>query len=462
MNDSCITEELWQDLLDAIDARQVIPILGEGVVTVPAELGGGTLNDWLAGRLAEELGLSPMPMPCTLNGVASTWLMSGGKRQSLYNRLGPLLARNAAQLVPPPSLLDLAAVRDLSVFVSTTFDSLLVGALNAVRHAGDRAGTSVAVYHPAAHAREKDTPRRKAEIPGASAVVAQLMGRASTKPDYAVWDEDLLEFTLGLHRDLAEGQMPNLAYDLQDNHLLFLGLGFSDWLTRFFVRVAQQRRLVEASDNNRYLAMDRPPLDDNLVMFFNSLRQETQVWPCKPADFCAELRRRWEERHGSSPVEHSHDGFRWPERNMRRGAVFISYAREDIEAVKRLKTSLEAGGCDVWFDLERLQAGENWRNSLEDEVTHRCSIFISIISSASESRAGVVHEERSWAEVAAARAGADIEFYVPVIIDDTAVESLRRESRLHKKANIAWLPSGTVTPEFTARIHALQQQSRHV
>lgn len=461
MNHSCITDDQWRDLLNAVEARQVIPILGEGVVTVPAELGGGILNDWLAARLAEDLGLSPAPVPCTLNAVASAWLMRGGKRQVLYNRLGPLFARHAAELPPPRPLLDLAAVRDLSVFVSTTFDSLLVGALNAVRHAGDRAGTSVAVYHPAAHAGEKDTPRRKAEILGASEVVAQLMGRASTKPDYAVWDEDLLEFTLGLHRDLADGQMPNLAYDLQDNHLLFLGLGFSDWLTRFFVRVAQQRRLAESSESNRFLAMDQPPLDDNLVLFFNSLRQETQVWPCKPAAFCAELRRRWEERHGSSPVTHSPDGFRWPERSMPRGAVFISYAREDIEAVKRLKTALEISCCNVWFDLERLQAGENWRNSLEDEVKSRCSVFISIISAASESRAGVVHEERKWAEEADARTGADIEFYVPVIIDDTLDGSLRRETRLYKKANIARLPAGAATTEFTERIHALQQQNRH-
>ena len=460
MSDLCITEDQWTVLLNAVDARQVIPILGEGVVTVPEELGGGILNDWLAARLAEDLELSPAPVPCTLNAVASAWLMSGGRRHSLYNRFGPLLDRHAEKLPPQQPLLDLAAVRDLSLFVSTTSDSLLAHALNAVRHAGSPVGTSIAVYHPLAHTEEKDTPRRMKQLPSACEVVAQLMGRASTKPDYALWDEDLLEFILRLHRDLSDGQMPNLAYDLQDNHLLFLGLGFSDWLTRFFVRVAQQRRLAESPTSNRFLAMDKPPLDDNLVLFFNSVCHETLVWPCKPAAFCAELRRRWEERHGSGPVTHPPHDFRWPTPRMPHGSVFISYAREDLEAVKRLKSALESAGCDVWFDLERLKAGENWRNSLEDEVTLSCSVFISIISTTSESRAGVVHEERTWAERGAARMGANIEFYVPVIIDNTYEYSLRRETRLFRNANIAKLLDGVATPAFTQRIQTLQLQNR--
>ncbi len=452
------TDDFWNDFITAIEARQVIPIIGAGVVLAPDD-SAATLNDWLAARLAVKLGLAPGEDPWTLNRVATQWLLGGGRRQMLYSRLKQVLDESAPQLSPPQPLLDLAAVLHCKLFVSTTLDSMLADALNRARHGGQPL-TTVSVYHPAAHGQEKDTPKRKAQLPGDDAMVVQILGRASSKPDYAVWDEDLLEFILALNRDFAEQQMPNLAYDLQDSHLLFLGLGFSDWLTRFFVRVAEQRRLSDTSETSRYMAMEGPPLDEDLVIFFHSTRQETQVLPCNPAAFCAELRKRYECRFGkkdhAAPVTES---FRWPAPKMPAGSVFISYSREDLGPVKVLKSALETAGCDVWFDLERVQAGELWRNSLEDEVRQRCSVFLSIISANSERQSGCCHEERAWAESRQTREGG-IEFYVPIIIDDADRDNLRRETRLHKVSNIVTLPDGITPADFAARIRELQQQNR--
>ncbi len=451
------TEDFWEDLITAIEAKQVIPIIGAGVVTAP-DATAATLNDWLAARLAEKLALPDTDTPWTLNRVATRYLLGGGRRQTLYTRLKQVLDEVLPQLAPPKPLMDLAAVLHCNLFVSTTFDPLLADALNRVRHGG-QPHTTVAAYHPAAHGTAKDTPKRKSELPGDSAMVAQLMGRASSKPDYAVWDEDMLEFILALNRDLAEQQMPNLAYDLQDNHLLFLGLGFSDWLTRFFVRVAEQRRLSDTSETSRYLALDDIPLEESLVIFFHSVRQETQVFPCNPAEFCAALRRRWEARNGKKIVAPASDAFRWPPQKMPAGSVFISYSREDIETVKMLKSALEAAGCDVWFDFERIQAGEHWRNSLEDEVAKRCSVFISVISANTERQSGCCHEERAWAEVRQAKEGG-VEFYVPVIIDALPPESLRRETRLCRTVNIVPFPEAVPPAAFIARVRELQQQNR--
>jgi hypothetical protein len=42
-----------------------------------------------------------------------------------------------------------------------------------------------------------------------------------------------------------------------------------------------------------------------------------------------------------------------PEREMADHAIFISYAREDLAAVQRLKAGLDAAGIVAWFDREQ-------------------------------------------------------------------------------------------------------------
>ncbi len=44
--------------------------------------------------------------------------------------------------------------------------------------------------------------------------------------------------------------------------------------------------------------------------------------------------------------------------------VFISYVRENREAVQRLADQLTAGGLDVWFDLKDLSPGVRWKDEI--------------------------------------------------------------------------------------------------
>jgi hypothetical protein len=39
------------------------------------------------------------------------------------------------------------------------------------------------------------------------------------------------------------------------------------------------------------------------------------------------------------------------------GAVFLSYAREDAEAARRIADALRAFGVEVWFDQAELRGG---------------------------------------------------------------------------------------------------------
>ena len=52
---------------------------------------------------------------------------------------------------------------------------------------------------------------------------------------------------------------------------------------------------------------------------------------------------------------------------MPEGAIFVSYAHEDLAAAKRMKTGLDVAGITVWFDMDRLGVGDDYdrKNSRE-------------------------------------------------------------------------------------------------
>ena len=383
-----LDEDFWEDLLTLIEEGKVIPVLGAGVVTRADDQ--GLFYPWLARRLAERLAipLTTRTTAINLNDVATAHLIKGGKRNLLYLRLAQILREECP--APGQSLLDLARISAFNLYLTTTFDPLLRKALDAVRYGGAEA-TSVCAFSPGKETRDLDARRR--DLPGTT--VFHLLGRVSSTPDYVVWEEDMLEFLLALDRHMLG--MERLGRDLKEHGLLFLGLNFSDWLVRFFVRVSKQERLLTI-EHEAYLA-DAP--DDfspqSLVLFFGAVSRGTHILCHDPVLFCAELARRWQERH---PEEASPATSRLPAPTPRmpRGAVFVSYAREDEAAAANLVRGLQAAGCTVWYDRERLQPGQHWHNSLEDEVKTRCGLFLSVISRTTEAHTeSYYHLERNWA-----------------------------------------------------------------
>ncbi len=41
-------------------------------------------------------------------------------------------------------------------------------------------------------------------------------------------------------------------------------------------------------------------------------------------------------------------------------AVFLSYASQDADAVRRVAETLRAAGVEVWFDQQELRGGDAW------------------------------------------------------------------------------------------------------
>ncbi len=445
-------EEFWEHLLLSIEQNNVLPIVGQGVTTYGED--NHLLAPWLAERLADALHICPEDLPTgyTLNDVACRYLMNQQPSEFLYTRLFQILRNERPS--PGASLKQLASIEPFRFFLSTTVDSLLTDALDEVRY-GDGGKTEVCEFQGN---EDCDLPRPRRQITGS--LVYHILGRASNREGYVVWENDLLEYVLSLNKHVP--QLPNLSRELRDPNLRFLvlGLNFSDWLLRFFLRTIRQNQL---SKNNltkiEYLAEESSNMmSDGLVMFFGSVTN-LQFLQCDPRNFVAELSQRWHERQGTSPGSASQpkssSQLTSPETQGLEGqSVFISYSRKDIEAAKRLSKSLKALGIPVWIDLEELSNGMDYNYELADQV-RTCSLFISLVSKTTESLGeAYFHMERNWAARRAERLS-DFdrgEFYHPVIIDDLKPDQVKREPRMFQSSHMVSLRNGEITQDFADRI----------
>ena len=73
-------------------------------------------------------------------------------------------------------------------------------------------------------------------------VVLNLFGQAASTPQYAIHEEDRLEWLHALLSDAAS--LPDwLAYQLKHQPMLFIGCEIPDWLGRFLLRMSSNKRL---------------------------------------------------------------------------------------------------------------------------------------------------------------------------------------------------------------------------
>jgi hypothetical protein len=326
-----LDDDAWDDLLNFIEERRVIPIIGPELLKVETETGARLLYDWIAEKLAGKLNVDTarLPQPYTLNDVVCWFLSSHGRREEAYTRVRSIL--RDANFTPPLALRQLAQITDFDLFVTTTFDPLLEQAINNERFQGAQS-TEVIAYTPN---RVADLPseREKLQRP----VIYHLLGRLSASPTYVISDEDTLEFVCALQSEHLTPE--KLFHELEHNHLLFIGSNFTNWLARLFLRMAKRHRLSDPRDVGEVLADNHSGSDGRLMAFLQQVSVRTRIYS-GAEKFVDELHRRWTARHrpadvlafGAAPQR-----FLPPEREMPDNAVFISYAREDLAAGEKLQ-----------------------------------------------------------------------------------------------------------------------------
>jgi len=454
-NNNADDEELWDELLQLIEEGRVVPIVGRDLLAVEIDGESVFVYHWLARQLADALGVTPEDdvKLTSLNAVASQYIAKGGEPEKIYNRVHKLLRARPDIPVPEP-LKKLASIHPFKLFVSTTFDSLLAQAINAVRFDGTEY-TKVIAY----------SPRDKRDLAGdvehlEGPVVFQLLGKVSPMQDYVVTEEDALEF---VHSLQSPGLPVNLFSALDDRPLLIIGCSFPGWLVRFFIRAARRNRLLLARGKTDFVVDATGREEPSLLAFLRNFKTRTEFFHHSDSvAFVDELHRRWEQRLAEQRKTHQVEiPFDAP--TMNPGAVFLSYASDDHPAAEAIRDALDAAGIDVWFDRHRLVAGEVFETKIRRHI-ERCSIFIPVLS-----RNCVTPERRffrlEWdhAQRVAITAPESSRFIVPVVIDDLPPD---HEDIPERFRAVHWerLPNGRATPEFVDTVKRLYRefQSRTV
>jgi len=402
-------EELLDIILEHIHDGKVIPVIGEDLIRVEHDGRQVYFYPYIASKLAERLDLiKDLPQEPNLNDVIYAHLSRSRRRGEIHSRIRPIL--NEAKFCGlPEDLVRLAGIRRFNLFISLTFDSLLAEAIDKVRFGGDKR-TQELGYCPG---RPIDLPASPEDL--VNPVVYHLLGKLSAQPDeYVLTDEDMLEFLYDMQR---VDPPPLLRAALRENHLLFIGCTFSDWLARFFIRSVRRRRL-----SRDYAVMEALVNDvehhSNLIAFLTHFSPGTRIVSCSPGEFVALLLSRYLPR--ADEIERRISWQTLPVMtDAQADKVFLSYATEDSNAARRLYDVLGSQGIEIWFDAVSLKGGDFWELQIERRIRD-CSYFLPIISAHSAQRTeGFFRAEWRLAEKRSSRIMGGTPFIIPVVIDET-------------------------------------------
>jgi hypothetical protein len=441
------------DLLMFIRDGLVIPIIGPELVTVDdGERGQVPLYDYLARRLAEHFRLTGrLAEKYTLQDVVSAYTQDGRPIENIYPRISSILAERP--FATPPALRRLAGIREFRLFITTTFDSLMVQAVDEARF-GAAGRTQQIVY---AGTRTRGGDLEPGWEGGSDPIVFHLLGKASSAPNYVVTEEDTLEFVYKLQADAPQ---MHLFDELTNKHLLILGCTFPDWLARFFIRMAKRNQLSSRRAATELLADSRTSNDHALALFLDNFSYSTRVFRGSATDFVDLLVDRWQAKYGAPaavPAPPAMVGDAAGE-EMPRGAVLISYASQDRAAAERLRTGLEQV-TDVWLDRDDLVAGDDYDLKIRRSIS-KCSLFVPVLSRNAAGRLeGYFRGEWRQALSRKNQMADELPFIVPVIVDELAMNS-EGVPETFWACHATPLPGGEATPEFLTQVAAQVRRVR--
>ena len=140
-------------------------------------------------------------------------------------------------------------------------------------------------------------------------------------------------------------------------------------------------------------------------------------------------------------------------------AVFLSYAREDTDAARRIADALRGFGVEVWFDQSELRGGDAWDQKIRQQIKD-CTLFVPVISAHTEARGeGYFRLEWKLADERTHLMAKGVPFLLPVVVDATGDgEAMVPDS--FRAVQWTRLAGGTPTPDFVAQVKRLLASPR--
>jgi hypothetical protein len=442
----------WKRILNKIHDNNVVPIVGSRLL-VGAD-SQSSIQKQVAERLLQKWGMEPPQIPLApfreLNEVVS--MRKGPIVQDCYDDVFEAI-QSASDIEIPTPIQQIGQIEDFRFFVTLTPDDLLARSLRL------RCAVNEIVHSPNLSTDEgKDLPvdwkTRDGEVQ-----LLYLFGKSSSAPTFAIHDEDVLEYA---HDLIAHGSpAPRYLGELQQRNLLLLGCNFPDWLSRFFLRATNQKRLLER-DRRAWVIEPLKP-EESLTCFLRSYSKETEVLSDgSPVEFVAELYRRWTAEHRGAPAPQHTEEEAAPRGTM----FFISYSRQtDLTSAEFLYQALLKQGVaasEVWFDRRTIEPGQDFQRRIMDGIGS-CRYFLPLLSQAVNHREeGFVFKE--WLEATEKNKGMNREFLLPIIVDtDYEPEFYKPQSvwdwRQHN-LHFGHAPNGVPDGALEAKLKKLVREAR--
>jgi hypothetical protein len=444
----------WEDLLVAVESGNVVPIVGRDLLVVETPAGQKMFHHLLAEKLAEELRIPADTLPASYdpNQVVCAYKDQGFSMNpdDMSLRMARIL-RSFTPPVPEPLRL-LAEIRPFSLFLSTTYDSLLAQAIKAVR---ERAPEVIA-FPPTSRLTDFD----ETMVADGGAAVFHILGQASGAAPFALTEGQTLE---QIHDFMASPRRPERLLDrLRESHLLIVGVSFPDWLARFLVRLARSKPLWDSRPVMEFIADSSAAGNGELGLFLNRFSPwRSHLYAgTSSVEFVRELNRRWRERSSGKESPAAADvAESAPE--IARGVVFISYAKEDQVAAFRLADSFVNGGLDVWVDRS-LKTGDVYRRIIEKSIRDSCA-FVPVLSSNLRDD-GARYVRREWQQACDRNKdffASKWRFLFPVVVDGTPRSKLSEiGADVFGEHTMGVAPGGVPSDELIGELSRLQRQYR--
>lgn len=140
-------------------------------------------------------------------------------------------------------------------------------------------------------------------------------------------------------------------------------------------------------------------------------------------------------------------------------AVFLSYAREDADAARRIAEALRGFGVEVWFDQSELRGGDQWDARIRGQIKS-CALFIPVISATTQAREEAYFRlEWKLADDRTHLMAPGKAFIVPVVVDATS-EAGAVVPESFARAQWTRLEGGEPTTAFIEQVKRLVENPR--
>jgi len=448
-------------LREAIRLRQVVPVIGPDVLTVAITDAAGQERVAPFYRLVAEHLLRQFELSVTLlDAPTPTWDLhratqavmahTGQSAARLRRSVAVAMREVAAQARPAGALMALAQLSCFDLVVCLTPDDWLD---QAYKKAQPSTQVVLRSYTPKA-----DTSQTDQDVPlaqGGQLRVFQLLGRTDAATQFAIHEEDALEYLYRFRED-GERRCKTLMTALRGNDLLFLGCSLPDWMGRGLMRLFNDERLAATERTMEFFCATAR--DGRFSQFLDRFSSQSTVFPWSPEEFIDQIAV-WgtgQSATSATPVP--------PRLASQNGpSVFVSYASEDTAAARRFADALQQIGFgDVWLDKKRLIAGDDWSARI-DQAIAQCDFFMPLLSTQADlRREGVYWDE--WRQALARSLRIADSFIVPVGLDIHAPRDAAYKrifvgvTRPFAALQLAHAPAGTLTPDSQSQLIELARR----